>query len=317
MKTFITGIHHVTAIASNPRTNTDFYTKILGLRLVKRTVNFDDPSAYHLYYGDESGSAGSIVTFFYWPGTEARGRIGSGQTTSLSFSVAPDSFGFWESRLKEHGVDFQRMERFGEETVQLADPDHIPVELVAVADDPRTGWSGAGIPPEHVIRGLHTAELTVNSAEATEALLTGTMGFRLVRRDGNRSRFEAGPGGSGHFADVIADPGLPRGLDGAGTIHHIAWSVPDDESQARVHQEISAAGSRTSDVRDRDYFHSIYYREPGRILFEVATENPGFTADEPLEELGTALKIPKQFAALRDQIEQALPVLDISKPTQA
>ncbi len=311
MKILITGIHHITAIARDPQPNIDFYTKILGLRLVKRTVNFDDPSAYHLYYGDLSGSAGTIVTFFYWPANAARGRIGSGQTTALVFSVAPGSLGFWEAHLRAEGIEAQRIERFGEETLQLADPDHIPVEIVAVSDDPRQGWTGTGIPPEHALRGLHTAELTLNAGDATAKLLTGNMGFRFVREDGNRARYEVGTGGSGSYADVIVDPGLPRGIDGPGTIHHIAWSVPDDAAQARVHGDIRSAGLQTSDVRDRDYFRSIYYREPGRILFEVATEVPGFTVDERLDQLGRELRIPQQFASFRDRIEKALPVLKI------
>ncbi len=313
MKREITGIHHVTAIASDPQRNIDFYAGLLGLRLVKKTVNFDDPSAYHLYYGDEAGTPGSIVTFFYWPGHEARGRRGSGQTSALVFSAPADSLGYWAERLRSHGTEASLHARFGEQVLAFADPDGIPVEIVAVAEDERSGWTGAGIPAEHALRGLHTAELTVAAAAPTEALLSIEMGFRLVKREGNRARFEAGPGGSGRYADVIADPALPRGAGGSGTIHHIAWSVPDDETELGKQSELQASGYHVSPVMDRDYFHSIYYRERGGILFEIATATPGFAVDEAPESLGTALKLPKQFSHVRDKIEALLPPLQPAK----
>jgi len=313
MKDQITGIHHVTAIASDPQRNIDFYAGLLGLRRVKTTVNFDDPSAYHLYYGDEAGSPGSIVTFFYWPGQEARGRIGSGQTTALVFSAPGDSLGYWQGRLEKSGVSVERRARFGEEVLAFVDPDEIPVEIVAVADDARSGWTGAGIPAERALRGLHTAELTVASAGPTETLLTQEMGFRLVKREGDRARFEAGPGGSGRYADVIEDAGGKRGSGGSGTIHHIAWSVPDDETELAKQSELQKSGYQVSPVMDRDYFHSIYYRERGGILFEIATATPGFAVDEAAESLGAALKLPKQFEAMRARIEQALPPLGAAK----
>lgn len=308
MKSQITGIHHVTAIASDPQRNIDFYAGLLGLRMVKKTVNFDDPSAYHLYYGDESGSPGSIVTFFYWPGQEARGRIGSGQTTALVFSAPPASLGYWKERLEKVGIPVERRTRFGEEVLAFADPDKIPVEIVAVESDTRGGWAHGGIPAEHVLRGLHTAELTVGFAAPTEGLLAIEMGFRLVRREGDRARFEAGPGGSGRYADVIESKGS-RGSGGSGTIHHIAWSVPDDETELAKQAELQGSGYGVSPVMDRDYFHSIYYREKGGILFEIATENPGFAVDETPDSLGTALKLPKQHEHLRARIEQVLPAL--------
>lgn len=308
MNSQITGIHHVTAIASDPQRNIDFYAGLLGLRMVKKTVNFDDPSAYHLYYGDESGSPGSIVTFFYWPGHEARGRIGSGQTTALVFSAAPASLGYWKERLEKKGIEVERRTRFGEEVLAFVDPDKIPVEIVAVENDKRNGWTAGGIPAEHVLRGLHAAELTVGFAAPTEGLLSIEMGFRLVRREGNRARFEAGPGGSGRYADVIESKG-GRGTGGSGTIHHIAWSVPDDETELAKQAELQGSGYQVSPVMDRDYFHSIYYREKGGILFEIATENPGFAVDESPDSLGTALKLPKQHEHLRVRIEQVLPPL--------
>lgn len=307
MNSSITGIHHVTAIASDPQRNIDFYAGLLGLRMVKKTVNFDDPTAYHLYYGDEAGSPGSIVTFFYWPGMEAQGRVGAGQTTALVFSAPAGSLDYWSERLTKHGVAVKRQQRFGEEVLTLLDPDRIPVELVEVADDSRQGWAGAGVPVEHALRGLHTAELTVRHATPTEALLAMEMGFRLVKRDGNRARFEAGPGGSGHYADVIGLAGSPSGTGGVGTIHHIAWSVPDDATELAKKEVLLKSGYAVSPVMDRDYFHSIYYREKGGILFEIATETPGFAVDEAPGALGMSLRVPKQFAPVRDQIEAMLP----------
>ncbi|WP_035611626.1 ring-cleaving dioxygenase [Haloferula sp. BvORR071] len=309
----ITGIHHITAIASDPQQNIDFYAGLLGLRQVKKTVNFDDPSAYHLYYGDEQGTPGSIVTFFYWPGHDARGRVGSGQTTALVFSAPPTSLEWWQQRLERHDVKVERKSRFGEEVLSFADPDAIPVEIVAVAEDNRNPWTGAGIPAEHALRGLHSAELTVAHAAHTEALLSNEMQFRLVKREGNRARFEAGSGGSGRYADVIEDSTGKRGSGGSGTIHHIAWSVPDDATELAKQTELQDSGYQVSPVMDRDYFHSIYYRERGGILFEIATATPGFAVDEPAESLGAALKLPKQFEAHRARIEELLPPVQPAK----
>lgn len=308
MNSPLTGIHHVTAIASDPQANIDFYSGLLGLRLVKKTVNFDDPSAYHIYYGDETGAPGTIVTFFYWPGKASRGRIGSGQMTRISFSAAPAALDFWQDRLQRHGIAIQRQNRFAEDVIAFADPDGIPIEIVGVDHDPRSGWKGGEVPPDFVLRGLHYAELTVRNTDPTERLLTHEMGFRLVRRDGNRSRFEAGAGGSGAFIDLIELP-LPFGMSGVGTVHHIAWRLADDAGQLDMHARLSTAGYAVSPVRDRTYFHSIYYREYGSILFEIATDSPGFAIDEEVASLGTALKLPQQFEPNRSKIEGSLPAL--------
>jgi glyoxalase family protein len=310
----ITGLHHLTAIAGEPQRNVDFYTGVLGLRLVKKTVNFDDPSAYHLYYGDATGAPGTIVTFFYWPGHEARGRLGSGQNTAIVFSAPAGSLDYWAGRLAARGVVAERRSRFGEDVLAFADPDGIPLELVAVAEDARPGWNGADVPAAHALRGLHTAELTVRAAGPTERLVTELMGYRLVRREGPRARFEAGPGGSGSYLDVIGDASARPGVGGAGTIHHIAWNVPDDAAELAMQERLQAAGRLVSDVRDRDYFRSIYYREPGGILFEIATATPGFTVDEPAETLGAELRVPKQFAAHRAEIERRLPPVHAGVP---
>ena len=305
-----TGLHHVTAIASDPQTNVDFYAGLLGLRLIKKTVNFDDPSGYHLYYGDETGRPGTIITFFYWPGAGSRGLVGRGQMTRISFSASAASLEYWRERLSARGVSAQRSERFGETVLTFADPDGIPLEIVATAGDPRIGWTGGEIPAEHALRGMHTAELTVGTAASTEQLLTKIMAYRLVRREGTRSRFEAGEGGPGHYVDLLADQGNPLGRGGVGTIHHIAFRVPDDETQLAMQAALSAAGHGVSAVRDRNYFHSIYYREPSGILFEIATDSPGFAVDEPVETLGTSLRLPAEFERARKEIEALLPPIE-------
>jgi glyoxalase family protein len=308
----VAGLHHLTAIATDAQANIDFYAGLLGLRLVKKTVNFDDPSAYHLYYGDESGSPGSILTFFSWPGAR-QGRIGSGQITGITLSAPVASLSFWYDRLQRHDLPSERRTRFGEEVLRFADPDGIPVEIVAVANDPRRGWNGTGIPAEHALRGMHTAELTVRDALPTEDLLTKFMGYRPVRREGNRARFEAGSGEPGSFVDLIKSGDSPSLPGGAGTIHHLAFRVPDDATELEMQDRLIHAGYRVSDVRDRDYFRSIYYREPGGILFEIATDIPGFAVDEPAESLGTNLKLPKQFEDARAEIERRLPPLQAAR----
>jgi glyoxalase family protein len=310
MNSLITSLHHVTAIASDPQHNIDFYTRLLGLRLVKRTVNFDDPSAYHLYYGDYHGTPGSILTFFYWPGASSQGKIGNGQPTALVFSAPSSSLTFWQDRLNKHGVEAERVLRFGEETLQFSDPDHIPVEIVATADDPRHGSDIAGIPAEFSLRGFHSVELCVKQPEHTAELLTSIMGFRHIRTEGARQRFAIGNASPGCYADIVASD-VERGLSGAGTIHHIAWSVPDAKVQASLRQRLLQQGYLVSDVRDRTYFRSIYYRDRNGILFEIATATPGFTVDEPLSSLGRELQLPAQFSELRNQIVQALPSLNI------
>ena len=313
MQNHITGLHHLTAIATDAQANIDFYAGLLGLRLVKKTVNFDDPSAYHLYYGDGLGTPGSIITFFYWPGAR-RGQVGAGQITAITLSAPANSLDYWRERLPRHDVTTERRTRFGEDVLAFSDPDGIPIEIVAVAHDDRRGWTGAGIPAEFALRGMHTAELTVGDSGPTVDLLTGLMGYSLVRREGNRARFAAAPGGSGHYVDVIGGTKSLRGTGGAGTIHHIAFRVADDAAEREMLERLMQGGYHVSDVRDRDYFRSIYYRERGGILFEIATDVPGFAVDESVESLGTALKLPKQFESARPQIERALPPLQGARP---
>jgi glyoxalase family protein len=314
MNSPLNGIHHVTAIASDVQRNVDFYAGILGLRLVKKTVNFDDPSAYHLYYGDEAGTPGSIVTFFYWPGRAARGRIGVGQMTAITFSTAGSSLDFWRDRLGQNSVAVERRTRFGEEVLAFADPDGIPIEIVAVEHDDRSGWKSTDIPAAHALRGLLTAQLTVRNPQLTVDLLTSVMDYRVSRQDGSRVRLEVGVGGAGRYVDVIGDPNGAAGAGGSGTIHHVAWRVADDAAQTLMQERLRRAGFSVSPQRDRNYFRSIYYREHGGILFEIATDVPGFAVDEPPASLGTALKLPAQFEPHRAEIEAVLPEVLTVRP---
>ena len=304
----LTGIHHVTAIASDPQKNLDFYAGVLGLRLVKQTVNFDDPGSYHFYYGDALGSPGTLLTFFAWPGGR-RGRPGLGQVTAASLSVAPNALEFWRERLTEHGAMVGASEtRFGETVLPFHDPDGLRLELVPAAGDARPGWADGPIPAPYVIRGVHAVTLPEQSVDRTAALMTGTLGFEAVQTEGDWTRYTLG---DGTFADVQAAPTFLPGQIAVGNIHHIAWRTPDDAQQGTWLREISGLGLGVSPVMDRDYFHSIYFREPGGILFEIATDSPGFATDEVPEALGTHLKLPTQYEADRPQIEATLPPIKV------
>lgn len=309
----ILGIHHVTAIASDPQRNVDFYAGLLGLRLVKRTVNFDDPGTYHLYYGDEVGSPGSLMTFFPWPGAH-RGRQGAGQVAVTSFAAIPSAIAFWVERLIRHGVAYQGPAKRGagadEETVlSFKDSDGLMVEIVAHAGaEARMSWAGApGIAREHALRGFHAVTLWVEKGDATERVLADSLGFRPVHEDGATRRYAVGGGGPGALVDVRSIGGFGRGAGGAGTVHHVAWCVADDGEQLTVRSNVQAAGLHPTPVIDRNYFHSVYFREPGGVLFELATVPPGFMIDEPVEHLGERLMLPAQFEAARTRIEASLP----------
>jgi glyoxalase family protein len=275
MTSSLTGIHHVTAIASDPQKNVDFYVGVLGLRLVKQTVNFDDPGSYHFYYGDAQGSPGTLLTFFVWPGGQ-KGRRGLGQVTAAALSVAPDALGFWQGRLTEHGVTVGEAEtRFGETVVPFYDPDGLRLELVPTMGDTRPGWTASSVPASYAIRGVHAVTLPERSTDRTAALLTDTLGFRIVQSEGDWTRYALGDGSSGAFADMQTSPNQTPGQIAVGNIHHVAWRTPDDAQQERWLREISGLGLGVSPVMDRDYFHSIYFREPGGILFEIATDTQG------------------------------------------
>jgi glyoxalase family protein len=304
-----TGIHHVTGIASDPQRNLDFYAGILGLRLVKRTVNFDDPTTYHFYFGDEHGNPGSILTFFPWPDAR-RGRQGGGQATVTSFAILPSSVGFWIERLIRKQVDFQQpAARYEDERViAFKDHDGFMGELVAHPKaELRAGWSGGGVPPEHAIRGLYSVTLWLDANELTGQLLTNTLGFRLVREQGSIFRYAAGDGGPGSIVDIRCVPGIWSGVMGAGTVHHVAFRASNDTEQMDLRTELTSLGYNVTPQLDRDYFKSIYFREPGGVLFEVATDGPGFDVDEPVTELGHSLKLPSWLELRRFEIEALLP----------
>jgi glyoxalase family protein len=306
----IAGLHHVTAMAGDPQANVDFYTGALGLRLVKKTVNFDDPGTYHLYYGDEVGQPGTIMTFFPWPGAR-RGVQGAGQATVTGFSVPEGSLGYWTERLRRFGVAFDDPKpRLGEEVLTVLDPDGLRLELVARAGDGRPTWSAGPVPVENAIRGFDGVTLTEWNLDVTERVLAGTMGFRRVGEEGDRVRFETGPGGSGTRVDVLAAPAAKRGHVSAGTVHHIAFRAADEADQLAWREAIGDSGLYVTPVLDRQYFRSIYFREPGGVLFEIATDPPGFTRDETVESLGTSLKLPPWLEPDRARIEASLPPIE-------
>jgi len=304
------GIHHVTAITADAQRNVDFYVGLLGLRLVKKTVNFDDPTSYHLYYGDELGRPGSAMTFFVWPGAP-RGRQGPGQVLVTAFSVPAGSLDWWVARLRAAGADVGEPEsRLNDGVLPLADPEGMRLELVAPARlDPRPPWAGGPVPAEHGIRGFHSVTLSLAGEEETVRLLTGTLGFRAGAKAGDRARFETGDVGG--IVDLLPMPDAPPGEVAAGTVHHVAWRTPDDASQLAWRDAVAGAGYDVTPVLDRQYFHSIYFREPGGVLFEIATDGPGFTFDEPVAELGSSLRLPPRLEPLRAELELRLPPFSV------
>jgi glyoxalase family protein len=304
----VNGLHHVTAIASDPQRNMNFYVGLLGLRLVKLTVNFDDPSTYHLYYGDQIGHPGTILTFFPWPGAP-RGRLGTGQLTVVSFSIPADSISYWSKRFESHGVAIQGpTTRFDNQTLSFSDPDGLRLELVATEDEPREdAWKNSAVDEAHAIRGLFGVTMSEKALDPTDSLLTETLGFRLVEKRRDLTRFAAGSDGPCTFVDVIPLPDTLRGEVSVGMVHHVAWRTSDDEQQKSWRQKLAEIGLNVTPVIDRQYFRSIYFREPGGVLFEIATDPPGFTVDERAEELGTHLKLPPWLEPQRGEIERDLP----------
>ncbi|MBC7725103.1 MAG: VOC family protein [Burkholderiaceae bacterium] len=301
------GLHHVTAIAGEPQRNIDFYVRGLGLRLVKKTVNFDDPGTYHLYYGDEAGRPGSLLTFFPWTGIR-QGVVGTGQSTSTAFSVPQGSLGWWKDHFAAIGVESTLSRTTpDEDRLSVRDPDGLSIELVASsATDPRDPWDSALVPAEHAVRGQHSSVLTVADPERTIGLLVNDLGLRIVGEHGDRTRLAAGAGGAGALIDVIAASGGPQGLGAGGTVHHIAFRVEDQATQELWRQELTSRGHQVTAILDRQYFTSIYFREPGGVLLEIATDTPGFDIDEPLLELGRSLKLPPWFEPSREAIENAV-----------
>ena len=315
----VAGLHHVTAIASDPQANLDFYTQVLGLRLVKKTVNFDDPGTYHFYFGDDTGSPGTILTFFPWPGAR-RGLPGAGEVTHTAFSVPKASMPYWRQRLTAQGVLVEQSAvRFaanngGEDVLTFADPDGMKLEIVGhsdavpAANAPRY----SDVPVEHSIRGFFGVTMLERESVATEAALT-MMGFKKVAEEGNRMRF-ASPAGTtlGNAIDIVVNPNAAYGRSGAGSVHHIAFRTPTDDTQLAWREEIAKTLSVTT-VQDREYFHSIYFREPGGVLFELATDAPGFAIDEPVSALGESLRIPAWFELQRAAIARRLIPVTLTK----
>lgn len=316
MEKQILGIHHVTAIASDPQQNIDFYTGVLGLRLVKVTVNFDDPHTYHFYYGDRVGSPGSVLTFFPWPHSPP-GLKGTGQVTTTSFLIPQDSLPYWRERFRANNVrvgELEHLFKTGEEGLIFYDRDDLKLGLIvseSSSGDTFVPWEKAPIPEKHAIHGFHGVTLSEEGYERTASLLKDAMGFKLADEEGDQFRYEVGTGGASTYVDVLCQPALPRGEVLAGTIHHVAFRTPDDDQQKAWRQELVKLGLNITPVIDRQYFHSIYFREPGGVLFEIATDPPGFAIDESEEELGTSLKLPPWLERSRKHIEAALPKIEL------
>jgi glyoxalase family protein len=310
----ILGIHHITAIAGEPQRNLDFYAGVLGLRLVKQTVNFDDPTTYHLYYGDEDGNPGTIMTFFPWPGG-TKGRRGPGQATTVKFSVTEGSLPYWGERLRKNAVSFAGPSTFtDEQLISLADPDGLALQLVARKDTlPESLNRNGPIPPEYAVSGFHSVTLSVSPNANTIGFLKDFLGFRPVALEKGRTRLEVGEmGGSGTFVDIESNAESQAGLIAVGSVHHVAWRVENDKSQRMWRDVLTKRGVSVTPILDRKYFRSIYFHEPGNVLFEIATDPPGFAIDEASRELRDHLMLPSWLESRRQSIQRALPFLDVS-----
>ena len=310
----VQGLHHITAVASNPQKNVEFYHNVLGQRLIKKTVNFDDPGTYHFYFGDKIGTPGTIMTFFPWQHMR-RGVKGNGETSAVGYSIPITAVSYWKERLAAQNVAVGEPEtRFGQTVLSFTDPDGMVLELIAT-DEPSTieHWSAGPVPAECALRGFHSVTLCLSEVEMTGKLLTDYMDYTFVAQEGNRYRYKGASDDVGLYVDLLHRPGGQRGSFGAGSIHHIAFRTVDDEEQLEYLQRFRQAGLQVTPVQDRQYFHSIYFRSPGGVLFEIATDAPGFLYDEPVEELGRNLKLPTWYEAQREQITAVLPPIDYSK----
>jgi glyoxalase family protein len=308
----IAGFHHLTAIVGDPQQNVAFYTQVLGQRLVKQTVNFDDPGTYHLYYGNEKGTPGTIMTFFPWPNAP-RGRRGTGQIVTVSFAIPFTAVNYWVEHLSQHGVEVAKpTPRFNEQVISFSDPHGLSLELVAHPEaELLAGWQQGPIPEEYSIRGFSGITLAEAHQEQTATMLTELLGFRPGQQTGNRFRYETSVGNPGAHVDILSLPNEARGRIAVGSVHHVAWRTENDAQQLDWRQHLLAAGNDVTPVQDRQYFHSIYFNEPGGALFEIATDPPGFSIDEPLEQLGTHLKLPSWLEPRRSQLEKVLPPLHV------
>jgi glyoxalase family protein len=310
------GVHHLTAIAGDPQSNLDFYTQVLGLRFVKRTVNFDDPSTYHLYFGDRTGRPGSAITFFTWPGAR-RGQRGAGQVVAISFAIPHGAGQYWQTRFKELRVFSEVIpDRFNNRAIRFLDHDSLMLELIESGQLIDVDLDFAShVPAEFAVRGFNAPTLEVSRLEPTEQLL-GQLGFELIGSEESRRRFSLNQDLASAQLDLVTPGKQHFGVNAAGTVHHIAFRCHDLDEQRRWREKLVGLGLYVTPVIDRQYFHSIYFREPGGVLFEIATEGPGFTVDEPVDNLGNSLKLPPQYEPHRREIEGALPPISV-KPTPA
>jgi len=308
----IKGLHHVTAVARDPQRNVDFYRNVLGQRLVKKTVNFDDPGTYHFYFADEVGTPGSVLTFFPWVNVK-RGARGNGETAAVAYNVPVGSLGFWTEHLRRTGVSLEPNEkRFGADVLPFDDPDGMRLELVEAGASPAIRhWEQGAVPQAYAMSGFHSVTLWLDEVEPTAVLLVDHMGYSFTGQEGNRYRFTGGKGELACTLDILHRPGQPEAEFGGGSVHHIAFRVADDATQLGYRSALLQAGYGVTPVRDRSYFHSIYYREPGGVLFEIATNSPGFVTDEPVEALGETLKLPAWLEPNRLEIEGILAPLTL------
>lgn len=304
----ILGLHHVTATVDDAQADLDFCIELLGMRLVKKTVNFDNHNVYHFYYGDEAGHPGTIWTTFPYKGYGVRvGSKGAGQVVATSFSVPAFSMAYWRDRLKAAKVPITELDpRFDEEVVRFDDPSGLIIELIGTRRDPRQPWTGNGVGENEAIRGIHSVTMVVKSAGTTVAFMQNSLGYRVVGKAGKRTRMAAGIDAPGHYIDVVDDFSAQPGINGVGTVHHVAMAIETGQEQEALQSALLHAGIGVTDVRDRQYFTSIYFREPGGVLFEVATMKPGFAVDEPADALGRALKLPPWEEEHRTSIEANL-----------
>ena len=309
----IKGIHHVTATVADAQADYDFYTRLLGQRLVKKTVNFDNNQVYHFYYGNERGEPGTIMTTFPYKGQPVReGVIGTGQVATTVFSVPETAMGFWKNRLEAAGLDVVSAIRLGRPVLQFCDPSGLQLEITGNHEDPRAPWTTAEIGQETAIRGIYTVVLLVEEGRPTLDFLVQEFGFKKVAEEGAVTRFAAVGGGAGQYVDVQVNPAAPRGLNGIGTVHHVAWRVESDAALLAMRRRLADdLECKVTEVKDRNYFHSIYFRMPGHVLFEIATIPPGFAIDESPDALGLELKLPPWEEVHRQQIERALPKINL------
>jgi glyoxalase family protein len=308
----ISGIHHVTAFARSPRENIDFYSGILALRTVKITVNYDDPGTYHLYFADRIGTPGTVMTFFPWPDASP-GRVGRGQATSVAFAVPRNAIEFWAKRLSEAGIDHANSERFNEPCITFADPDDLPLQIIGIDDAVSTSqpWPAAEVASDHAILGFHSVALAVHDAKLTIAFLQDRFGFSIANADENTTRMRAPDSGTiGALVDVQESRDAPRGSFGPGTVHHVAWRALDEDELDKMRRALIDHGCNVTEIKNRNYFKSIYFREPGGVIFEIATDGPGFTIDEPEDSLGSGLCLPPWMEPERASIAAQLPSLE-------